>query len=101
VDLNLTSPAGAAGSNYDVLFAPSGQLVRTGSTGAAGQVFLWVRDPTRTAPTAGSLVGFQQGGEQMIVVIKAKTGALGAAPANWDTNSANWYDLAKKAISGQ
>jgi len=89
VDLSLSSPGGG-GQDYDILFAPSG-LLTGGSTAGAGQVFLWVRDPAKPA-------NLQQGGEQLIVSIKAKSGGIGAAPVDW---GADPFILAKRSLSGQ
>ena len=90
VDLGLSSPAGG-GSDYDILFAPSGLLVNTNSTQGYGQIFLWVRDPNKPS-------NFNQGGEQMVVSIKAKSGGIGAAPVDWGPDP---FILAKKSLSGQ
>jgi prepilin-type N-terminal cleavage/methylation domain-containing protein len=99
VDLNLSSPAGGA-ADYDILFGPSGQLVNTSSTGGTGQVFLWIRDPNRGTPPAPDFV---KGGEQLILVVKAKTGAVGTAPANHDLPQPpnDPFLFARKAVSGQ
>lgn len=100
VDLDLSEPRGSAGADYDILFAPSGQLLGgSGSaTRGAGHVFLWIRDPTRTKPTVGDAATLQQAGEQLITVVKARSGAIGSAPVDW---GADPFILAKKAISGQ
>jgi prepilin-type N-terminal cleavage/methylation domain-containing protein len=113
-----TGPLGSV--DYDILFAPSGQTisVSTGkSTGAAGQIFLWVRDyrkvptmqpsalgwanfPTGPAPAA-YMDALRNGGEQMIVVVKGKSGGVGAAPIYWpDANSSDVYLNARRAVSG-
>ncbi len=101
IDLTLSSPsdplplpAPQVVTDYDILFAPSGLLVSTGQNGltnGAGQVFLWVRDPNKPST-------LNQGGEQLIVAIKAKSGGIGAGPVDW---GADPYFLAKKALSGQ
>jgi len=91
VDLSLSSPGGGGGQDYDILFAPSGLLVNTSSTQGVGQVFLWVRDPAKPA-------NLQQGGEQLIVSIKAKSGGIGAAPVDWGPDP---FILAKRSLSGQ
>lgn len=90
VDLSRCSPAGGGGADYDVMFTPSG-LLTGGSTHGAGQVFLWVRDPFKPS-------NLQQGGEQLLVSIKAKTGGIGGAPVDW---GADPFILAKKSLSGQ
>ncbi|VTU00479.1 : N_methyl_2 [Gemmataceae bacterium] len=90
VDLSLSQPPGGGGADYDILFTPSG-LLTGGSTQGRGQVFLWVRDPNKPA-------NFQQGGEQLVVSIKAKTGGIGAAPVDWGGDP---FILAKRSLSGQ
>ena len=84
-------PAGGGG-NYDILFAPSGQLVSTPNTGAVGHVFLWVRDPERPDDLTN-------GGEQLLVVIKAQSGAVGSAPIDHPP-ATDRYFLARKAVAG-
>jgi prepilin-type N-terminal cleavage/methylation domain-containing protein len=90
VDLSLSQPPGGGGQDYDILFTPSG-LLTGGSTQGRGQVFLWVRDPNKPA-------NFTQGGEQLVVSIKAKTGGIGAAPVDWGGDP---FILAKRSLSGQ
>jgi prepilin-type N-terminal cleavage/methylation domain-containing protein len=119
---NVSQPGwvGVAGIDYDVLFAPSGQTLRvaTGqSTGAAGQIFLWVRDFTKVptvepvalgwtsfpsgSPPATYMDALRRGGEQMIVVVKSKSGGIGAAPVYWPDGTINDpYFNARRAASG-
>jgi prepilin-type N-terminal cleavage/methylation domain-containing protein len=124
VDLNqnvsspgVSKPLPSPVQDYDILFAPGGQLAFTASTQASGHVFLWVRDLRKLGnatitptPVPGpalqyQLSDFQRGGEMMIVAIKAKSGAIGAGPVNWpDTATANSppydpYYFARKAVS--
>jgi prepilin-type N-terminal cleavage/methylation domain-containing protein len=99
VDLSLSSPVGGA-NDYDILFGPGGQLVDTNSTQGAAQIFLWLRDPTRGTPPP-SPAFFQNGGEMIIVVIKAKSGAVGTAPVDQDPADNDFFLFAKKAVSGQ
>jgi prepilin-type N-terminal cleavage/methylation domain-containing protein len=103
VDLSLSSPpppAAAAANDYDILFGPGGQLVDTNSTQGQAQVFLWLRDPTRATPPANPAF-FQAGGEMIIVVIKAKSGAVGTAPVDQDPADNDFFLFARKAVSGQ
>ncbi|MBA4067564.1 MAG: hypothetical protein C0501_28415 [Isosphaera sp.] len=72
--------------NYDILFGPGGNLV---TPIGAGHVFLWVRDPTRPD-------NLQQGGEQLLVVVKGQTGAIGSAPID----PADPYSLGRAKVSG-
>jgi prepilin-type N-terminal cleavage/methylation domain-containing protein len=97
VDLALSSPVGVA-NDYDILFGPGGQLVDTNSTQGSAQIFLWIRDPSRGAAPAPD---FKGGGEMIIVVIKAKSGAVGTAPVDQDPADADYFLFAKKAVSGQ
>jgi len=89
----LTPPFRA--NDYDVVFAPSGQVLpfgTSGNRGVSGQIFLWVRN-LRKGPGPGSVgnwssAGFAQGGEQQLVSIKAKSGALGVHKVRWPDNMA-------------
>lgn len=65
-----TSIIPADGGNYDVLFAPSGKVVRT--AGTQGKVILWLRDPNNNA----------MAGEQVLVVVYTRTGAIATHPVN-------------------
>ncbi len=98
VDLSLCSPPGAASTNYDIVFAPSGQrIATTNAPGTTTQVFLWVRDYTKVTdmrPTnlSASSINWQfttsqflQGGEQQIVGIRGA--AIGTAPVLWPNMS--------------
>lgn len=96
---------------YDILFAPSGQMMLPPGY---SQVFLWVRDPTKgivtpglpanpdrnggafcsMSTTASSLGPYgsaqysqalNQGGEQLLVTIKANSGGTGVSPVFWPT----------------
>jgi hypothetical protein len=83
----------------EIMFTPSGQLISPPNAG--GQLYLWVRDYTKfngpLVVTAGSNgtpvvpqvynpVAFQQGGEQQVIAIRAKTGSLGVFPIQWPEN---------------
>jgi prepilin-type N-terminal cleavage/methylation domain-containing protein len=98
VDLNpgRSVPAGNGSPHYDILFAPNGRLVSvpppSPNTGAVGHVFWWVRDPTRPD-------NFNDGGEQLLVVIKAQSGAVGSAPIDRPP-ATDPYFLARKAVAG-
>jgi len=87
----------AAPQDYDILFAPSGQLVGTNTTRPHGHVFLWFRDPTRPNDVVN-------GGEQLLAVIKAQSGAMGAAPVDHagatGAPGSDYYSLARKAVVG-
>jgi hypothetical protein len=104
-----------AGTDYDLIFIPSGQLSPYGANRGAGHVFLWVRDPNKPegsgqmAPsnyggvtTPAFLDALRRGGEQMIVAIKASSGAIGAAPVYWpDSTSTDLHKFAREAIQNQ
>jgi prepilin-type N-terminal cleavage/methylation domain-containing protein len=68
------TPSGAAtfppavGSNYDIMFAPSGKVL--GLAGTQGKVVLWIWDPTRSAP------------EQVLVAVFTQTGNIATQPVN-------------------
>lgn len=82
--------------DFEVMFAPNGQVT---DPQTAGSIYLWVRDyskldpanglsldmrPASTGPlNYGSQRQFQLGGDQKLVVIKAKSTGLGVAPVNW------------------
>jgi hypothetical protein len=96
VDLNpgVSIPGGVAFQDYDMLFAPGGQMAFTPSTMGASSVFLWVRNPNLTL----NFAALDQGGEMMIIAIKAKSGAIGVAPVD---HSGDPYALARQAVLGQ
>ena len=95
-----------------------------GNVGGAGHVFLWIRDFTKfpndgpfpvTPPLTWNTYSqsdFQIGGEMMLLAIKAKSGAIGAAPVNWPDgaigitgpppggNNYDPYFFARKAVAG-
>ena len=98
-----SSPQWLAGQNYDILFAPNGQVINgIGRPAVQGQVYLWVRDITKvanpivqTGVNAGEPVYdvnvFRSAGEQQIVALKAKTGALGVFPVLWPQEGTGQY----------
>ncbi len=115
VDLNagVSLPFYPGTGDYDILFAPSGQTLRTIATGGAGHIFLWVRDPKKVPYMSPAQIGLpdvnnalymntlKAGGEQMLVVVKGKSGAVGAAPIFWpDSSSNDVYFFARKAVAG-
>lgn len=93
------------GGDVDILFTPSGHVVPMGGgTGIDGMILLWHRDYTKipglgsplTVLSAGppvtfDLTPFQRGGEQQLVSIRCKTGALGQFPVKWP-NAAGQYN---------
>ena len=112
----LSEPNGLTvppGGDYDILFIPSGQLSPYSVSRGAGHVFLWIRDPNKPegsgrmdpayyggVTTPAFLDALRRGGEQMIVAVKAYTGAIGVAPVNWpDGTNNDLYLFARQAVS--
>ena len=103
IDLTLCLPLQTAGGapwgNYDVMFAPSGQMLASGTRLGGGQIFLWVRDYTKLA-TMPAVEGpalaaaFRQGGEQQIVSVRGA--AVGAAPVTWPDMASGMYPAGPK-----
>ncbi|MBX9622195.1 MAG: hypothetical protein K2X82_00115 [Gemmataceae bacterium] len=107
IDLNfgVSRPSATAGQNFEIIFAPSGEVLYWGQ----GQLFLWVRDYTKVAdmtpltPTAAlpnqpytyntALQQFQRGGEQQVVALKTKSGSLGVAPVLWPRNDGTYNQV--------
>lgn len=77
VDLVSGRPRGTAGVDFDIIFAPNGQVLNSD-----GQIFLWVRDYTKPGgdPARYATADFGAGGEQQVVALKAKSGSLGTFP---------------------
>jgi prepilin-type N-terminal cleavage/methylation domain-containing protein len=105
VDLNagVSVPGGAVGTDYDILFAPGGQMAFTPATGGFSHVFLWFRDPSKVlsvAPVAGvyDVPTLERGGEMMILAIKA-SGAMGIEPV--DHSPTDPFAFARQSVSGQ
>jgi hypothetical protein len=101
VDLSVSLPAVNATmlsqsttGDYDIIFAPSGQVL-PGGAGAtmSSQIFLWVRDYTKgpnplTVTSAGPPITYDMNvfrslGEQQIVSLKSISGGLGVFPVTW------------------
>lgn len=126
IDLNfaVSKPGGTAGQNYDILFAPSGEVLQRGE----GQLFLWVRDYTKVAdmtpqtPTVAlpnqpytytpTLPQFRLGGEQQVIALKTKSGSLSVAPVLWPQDDGTYpllspgvyddpYGFARRAAGNQ
>jgi hypothetical protein len=71
----------AAIVNFDILFAPSGAVMRAGARG--GKIILWFRDATQDSATPG---------EQFLVVVYTRTGLISVHPVD-TTNPTNPYDF--------
>lgn len=82
-------------SDYDIVFAPSGQVIFR----PEGQINLWVRDYTKVpsmapisyTPLTYDVAGFRNGGEQQIVAIKTRSGSLGVFPVFWPNLATGQY----------
>jgi hypothetical protein len=104
--VSLVPYAGTPGRNYDVLFAPSGQMMSTygtsGGINGTGALYLWVRDYTKVATMvqggAALAAAFRQGGEQQVVAVR--NGFIGTAPVNWPDSSGNFdpFALARQRL---
>ncbi len=90
VGVDLNSSDGIL-SPYIVLFSPSGDVVDA----TKGQMMLWVRDPRKGGGSTGNL---QTGGEQQVVAVKARSGAVGVFPISWTAN--NPFEFAKAGATG-
>ena len=118
VDLNqFVSVPGARVVNgqpidFEIMFAPNGQVIDPASS---GMIYLWVRDYTKTNPNTGKPLDmrpslpnagnlnapfdygnqfqFEIGGDQQLVAIKAKSGAVGTFPVNWPTTSGTYPQI--------
>jgi prepilin-type N-terminal cleavage/methylation domain-containing protein len=78
----------ASGTNYDILFTPSGPL--TGPLGNSnGKIVLWVRDVAQDPPFP--LNPQNQPGDQILIVVFGRTGRIGAFPYNPDPNNPYLY----------
>lgn len=100
VDLTASSPAGTllpVLQDYDIVFAPNGSVI-LGPAAGSGHALLWVRDYEKldpgVYPSPIMLLSpgppavydentFRKGGEQQIVALKTKSGALGVFPVTW------------------
>ncbi|MBY0513065.1 MAG: prepilin-type N-terminal cleavage/methylation domain-containing protein [Gemmataceae bacterium] len=80
IDVNSSSPAWNGAGDYDIVFAPNGQVLSLSSVGSSAQIHLWVRDMGKPGGLAALGGNFNEGGEQQVVSLKAKSGALGVFP---------------------
>jgi prepilin-type N-terminal cleavage/methylation domain-containing protein len=88
VDLSLCQPQPwTTAQNYDIVFAPSGQLMASLTRRGGGQIFLWVRDYTKVPNFTITPNNFRAGGEQQIVGIRGA--AIGTAPVKWPDDMVN------------
>ncbi len=67
-------------SNYDILFAPWGAVLRQGTS--TGKIILWVRDVTKDADAPG---------DQTLITVYTRTGVIAAHPV--DLTSGNPYSF--------
>jgi type II secretory pathway pseudopilin PulG len=79
-----TDPANAAGQTFDLLFAPSGQILNN----STNLVVLWIRDSSKVShprldATGNSVDGqaeYNLAGEQALVVLNVKSGLISTQP---------------------
>lgn len=91
--INLPGPTG----EFDVLFAPSGELLNAQS----GAVILWVRDvrlPFNPATAANNRAAYEEAGEMALIVVYSKTGAIATQPVMMPPN-ADPYSATKDAVN--
>lgn len=100
IDLASSSPSWTSTSDFDILFSPNGQVIdaQSGSAGA-GQINLWVRDYTKNGGNLSAYpsASYQAGGEQQIIALKTKSGALGVFPVAWTTTP---FQFAQQGATG-
>jgi prepilin-type N-terminal cleavage/methylation domain-containing protein len=63
-------------SNHDVVFAPSGNVIRVGGT--VGKIILWVREEDQLQATGATLR--QVSGDETLIVVYTRTGQSAAHP---------------------
>lgn len=103
VDLNPNASLPAAGTGfYDIVFTKTGHIFPSGAGAMAdGQICLWVRDYTK-APNAAVIINggppptydvntFKRGGEQQLVGIKTRSGAMGQFKVLWPDMATGQY----------
>jgi prepilin-type N-terminal cleavage/methylation domain-containing protein len=92
--VTLAPPTGVP-QYFDILFSPSGQVL--GATG--GLICLWVRDGDKTPATPGARPDFDQAGEQVLVTIYPRTGAIATHPVQPGTTDAEVYRAAQDGLN--
>jgi hypothetical protein len=87
---------------FDVLFAPNGEVL---NTGALPRVVFWLRNTAYTLPTppSGSTSSIRSNmtaaGEMALVVIYSKTGAISTQPVMMPPNFTDPYSAAKDGVN--
>jgi prepilin-type N-terminal cleavage/methylation domain-containing protein len=72
MNVNMSQPPPIPGTNYDIMFAPSGPVI--GTLGATtGKIILWVRDSTQDPANPG---------HQALITVYTRTGLIAAHPVN-------------------
>lgn len=91
---NQTSLTVSTSGDFDVLFAPSGQVLDQ----TAGLIAFWVRDPNKPegVPSLDPLTNFDAAGEQVLVAVYTKTGAVATHPV---VSASTPYQAAKDGIN--
>jgi prepilin-type N-terminal cleavage/methylation domain-containing protein len=90
IDLASSSPAGGSTADYDILFAPNGQVINS-----TGQINLWVRNYRKPGGNGGN---FANGGEQQVVALKTKSGSVGVFPISWTAGQP--FEFALRGATG-
>ena len=100
------APAGTLPQYFDILFAPSGQVLNTDQ----GVIALWIRDPDKThhprlkdqtvfatgTPGLDDPTVFDAAGEQVLVVVSPRTGLIATQPV---TKGSDPHAAAKDGIN--
>ena len=91
----------AINGSYDVLFAPTGEVL---NNGGLGRVVLWMRNPDLAIayPTRVSLAGraeYEASGEMALITVYCKTGAVATHPVGMPPVAASPYQYTKDGIA--
>ena len=91
----------AVNGSYDVLFAPTGEVL---NNGGLGRVVLWMRNPDLATayPTRVSLAGrteYEASGEMALITVYCKTGAVATHPVGMPPVAASPYQYTKDGIA--
>jgi hypothetical protein len=95
----------AVNGNYDVLFAPTGEVL---NNGGLGRVVLWMRNPdfaqagvndTRANLTANGRPAYEAAGEMALITVYCKTGAVATHPVGMPPVAASPYQYTKDGIA--
>ena len=78
VDGQICQPAmgGPTGTSFDLLFAPSGEVINASS----GRTVFWVRDVRLPFVITGTRQQYEEAGQMALIVVYSKTGAIATQP---------------------